>query len=740
MPAANSLLGLVGLATRRQLEHAVERKDRWHGLIRNVFAPYYLKFQETSLGSMPELPLRYSQDWERYIRSELDQFLTHDLESVGGLLDAAGFGTDKWERLQETGFPALGRLMDRVAEGEVDEKGRVSDAEIDAAVSEDLRDLLTRHPGVVDDVLQRIDLDTGRLTVTEEDVESSESYRQLMGDLDDALAELRRFRRGGQRALERIRQLETQLSLGREIGRESDADSAGANGHEAVAGNGQHARGIDFDELDEEREVAGLRKELRARESTIAALRGRLAILEGEVEAARDPDAALQARLSAAETELEGRDAQVVRLQERIETLQDELEARTPIVADESDELRQLRAELKTRDHRIDTLTEELAQAHETAADEVPDEVPEAPAADDDDAEDGENLARLQSLEAELRAREHTIDALRDQLEEAEQRLSASADQDGDAVTDDLEGQVKELRNDLRAREHTIEGLREQIARLEAEAQRVASRAGGGDDSEAAPEPDPQATPDRGAARDPQLQTEVESLRRDLRARESTITALRGKLETFEKELGETRDKMLAEVKKLAALTSGDLQLKPSEELDEMDADGLLSYARDVAEDLDVRRQTLDEGLQGVESVKGSFEETRKVYEEQQSDMERQLEQLRAEAESYRQQEREQGDEGDEGSINEMRETIGKQRQQLELLATRVRQLVDTNKDLNESNKKMYENMETAVKKVIPLRRQIDELENLSEALQRYMRHKHDRTFTLKKLQESGIS
>ena len=67
-------------------------------------------------------------------------------------------------------------------------------------------------------------------------------------------------------------------------------------------------------------------------------------------------------------------------------------------------------------------------------------------------------------------------------------------------------------------------------------------------------------------------------------------------------------------------------------------------------------------------------------------------------------------------------------------------QLVDTNKDLNESNTKMYENMEAAVKKVIPLRRQIDELENLSEALQRYLRHKHDRTFHLKKLQESGIS
>lgn len=79
------------------------------------------------------------------------------------------------------------------------------------------------------------------------------------------------------------------------------------------------------------------------------------------------------------------------------------------------------------------------------------------------------------------------------------------------------------------------------------------------------------------------------------------------------------------------------------------------------------------------------------------------------------------------------------QRSQLELLATRVRQLVGTNKDLNESNKKMYSNLEEAVKKVIPLRRQVEELENLQDTLQRFIRQKYDRTFTMRQLQEAGL-
>jgi len=59
---------------------------------------------------------------------------------------------------------------------------------------------------------------------------------------------------------------------------------------------------------------------------------------------------------------------------------------------------------------------------------------------------------------------------------------------------------------------------------------------------------------------------------------------------------------------------------------------------------------------------------------------------------------------------------------------------VSTNKELNESNKKMYENLEAAVKKVIPLHRRIEEQENLQDALQKLIRQKYDRTFTMRQM------
>jgi len=44
------------------------------------------------------------------------------------------------------------------------------------------------------------------------------------------------------------------------------------------------------------------------------------------------------------------------------------------------------------------------------------------------------------------------------------------------------------------------------------------------------------------------------------------------------------------------------------------------------------------------------------------------------------------------------------------------------------------------VKRVIPLRKQIEELDSLNEALQRYIRQTHDRTFTTRKLAEAGVA
>ena len=96
----------------------------------------------------------------------------------------------------------------------------------------------------------------------------------------------------------------------------------------------------------------------------------------------------------------------------------------------------------------------------------------------------------------------------------------------------------------------------------------------------------------------------------------------------MERQMKVARDQLLAEVKKLGALTSGKLELRPSEELDEMEAGELLEYAQEVASDIDVRRQTLDEGLKGVSTLQENYEESRQLYEQQQQELEDQLEKM----------------------------------------------------------------------------------------------------------------
>lgn len=768
MSATDSMLGLFGLATRRRLEKAVDRKDRWHGLVQKVFIPYYLKFQETAVGHMPDLPHRYSEDWEKYVQQQLDEFMELDLESVGDLLDAAGFGTEKWDRLQETGFPALERLLDQVADdgdglnGHANGNGAVSGdapsaAAIDAAVSEDLEALTSRHPDLVREFARRLDPDSGTLRLTDEDLEGSQAYRRLVGELDEARRELRRFRRGGQRALERIGELEAQLR----------GEQANGNGHPLPA----------RDSSDDEREAAVLRKDLRARESTIAALRSHVEELEERLHNRPSPDQTLTERVAWLERELQSRDDQVVRQQMRIDKLEDELE-RPAEAPDESAQLRQLRTDLKKAQHDLDDARAAATGALPTAgvAGEDEDGAASLPGGDDDAAdvqqlrndlkarqhtidtlrEEVERLQRqldgaggagggendddadgddIRQLRSDLKARDHTIETLRAQLERAGADVDSDEDEEDDEEpAEDLQGQIQQLRKDLKARDHTIEGLREQLNRLEESTGRLAEPPSSGtadDETEAASAPRTRGADDASRA-------QIEALQRDLRARDERIRSLREQLEGFENELGEARERMLAEVKRLSELAAGDIELKPSGELESMEADELLDYARNVAEDLDVRRQTLDEGLQGVESVKGSYEETRELFERQQEEMQNQLEQLRAEVETYRDQEtfEEDADEQDEETLVGLRHTIGKQRQQLDLLATRVKQLVTTNKELNEANAKMYEKLEESVKRLIPLRRQIEELEHVQDALQRYVRQKYERTFTLKSLQE----
>ena len=193
----------------------------------------------------------------------------------------------------------------------------------------------------------------------------------------------------------------------------------------------------------------------------------------------------------------------------------------------------------------------------------------------------------------------------------------------------------------------------------------------------------------------------------------------------------------MTEVQRLKELTSGEIEIRPSEELERMDSNQLLHYARDVAEDLDVRRQTLEEGLQGIDTIRDSFDENKRVYEQHQQDMADQMAQLQRELDTL---EKEGGahlaaeNKPDPGSA-QTRDVIAQQRQQLELLSTRIRQLAATKSELEEVNKKTYTDLEASVRRLIPLRRQIEELGSLRDTLSAYIREKYDRTFTIKKLE-----
>jgi TolA-binding protein len=74
------------------------------------------------------------------------------------------------------------------------------------------------------------------------------------------------------------------------------------------------------------------------------------------------------------------------------------------------------------------------------------------------------------------------------------------------------------------------------------------------------------------------------------------------------------------------------------------------------------------------------------------------------------------------------------QSEQLRLLSGRIKELQDSNRTLNESNQKTYRDLDSAIKRIIPLRKQIEELESLRDTLTNYIRQKYDRTFTMRKL------
>ena len=510
----HKLLDKVGLTTKDRLARSNLVKERWHSLVRDVFARYYPKLREPFYTYLPPLPHRYTDEWETQIRDNLDDFMEVDLQSVAELLEVCGFGTDKWEQIKELGFGDLEQIVEYHLSGG---NGHSPGLDLDSATA-----------------------------------------------LNKARDEIRKLRIGGRRALGQIKEYESQISrLEQELTRAENAAPSS----------------------DENDEDDGPPRQLLA---------------DTDEEAER-----------------------------RIEELQQELE-------------------------HSERTVEELRQ-----------ELEDRPAGGMDAfAEDGPSSRELEELEEKLEDRDQTIEEMRSQVENLQNELEeapASTD-DSLLVDDDLAKQNAQLRGEIRGKDQTIENLQSQIEELE----------------------------------------------------NSMDTA---------------RDQLMDQVKALGELTSGEIELKPSEELDDMDADQLLDYAQDVAGDLDVRKQTLDQGIQGVEEVKENYEKSRSFYDVQQKKFQAQLEEMGAQLAAYSEQAEESG-EVDENAP----QVIAAQRHQLELLTSRITELSNSNKNLSLSHDKMYKDMELAVKKLIPLRRQIEELESLRDAITRHVREKYDRGFTIKKL------
>lgn len=555
MTPLTTLLEIFGLTTKRRLKRAVAKRNLWHGLVRDVFAQYYLKFRETFPDHLPQLPHRYSQGWETALKRELDGFLRLDLTEVGTLLETCGFGTEKWDALRQAGFPKLGELIDQYLVGH-NGNGQATAAQI-AAFGADIGQIAADNPALLEELSQRYDPEAGSLIPTDEEIRTSLLYREL----ED---ELRKLRSAGHRALDQIKDYETRL--------EEMENQLDANGQAPIIPTSEQADGQDTNTSE------------------------------------------------AATQDIEN--SELAELTQQNAELTKELVVRDQTIED-----------LKSSDQAL-----------------------------------GELKRQNEQFDNDLKAKTHRLET--------------------------LEQEREKLANDLEAKERTITAL----------------SAEGSDEIN-------------------NLTRENEDLRREMAAKEHTVNTLRKQLDSFESELGGARNQLLNEVHRLEGLTSGKIDLKPSEELEQMNPDELMSYAQEVAQDVDVQKQTLEEGLQTIDSLKANYEQSHDLFESQQRDLQDQLEKMRVELETYEQQ-----DVATSATPTDGLETVSAQREQLELLSSRIRELINANKDLDESNKKMYRDLETAVRRVIPLRNQIEELESLRETLTNYIRTKYDRSFNIRNM------
>jgi DNA repair exonuclease SbcCD ATPase subunit len=224
-----------------------------------------------------------------------------------------------------------------------------------------------------------------------------------------------------------------------------------------------------------------------------------------------------------------------------------------------------------------------------------------------------------------------------------------------------------------------------------------------------------------------ELERENETLKKQLRARDNTVQVLRQQVEKFEYEMGQARDQLLQQIKRLETVTSDEVRILPSQELDQMEVDELMRYAHNLARELEIRKKTLQEGLQSVNTVRDSYEDSRQLYEAQQQELQEQIQNMSAELEDGRLtgvQDKKAAD------------VIDKQRQQLELLSNRIRGLSATNSELDATVRKLQNERGVTSQRMTPMRRQLEEAEELKDGLIRYIMQTYDRKFTVDYLKE----
>ena len=221
-----------------------------------------------------------------------------------------------------------------------------------------------------------------------------------------------------------------------------------------------------------------------------------------------------------------------------------------------------------------------------------------------------------------------------------------------------------------------------------------------------------------------ELTRENEDLRKQLRARDNMVSALRDRVEKFEREMSVMRERLMDQIRRLERIVAGDVPILPSEDLSGMEVDDLLGYARNLAAELGAQKRTLEEGIQGMDAIRTNYEESRSLYRSQQEELQEQIERMSAELDDSPVPEQDQ----------KAAAIIDKQRQQLELLSNRIRGLNSAKSELDETIRTLNSGRGGGLQSLDPLRNELAASERFKEALVRHIRENYDANFAARDL------